>query len=89
MKNAVFWDVAPCRSCVNQPFGGKYRLHFQGIKISERGTRVSRRFADFYTLKMEAIRSSESSVNTRSTRRHIPQDGIQIGRASCRERVSS
>jgi hypothetical protein len=22
MKNAVFWDVAPCRSCVNRRFGG-------------------------------------------------------------------
>jgi hypothetical protein len=22
LKNAVFWDVAPCRSCVNQRFGG-------------------------------------------------------------------
>jgi hypothetical protein len=32
--------------------------------------------ADFYTLKMEAIRSSETSVHTRSTRRHIPEDGI-------------
>jgi hypothetical protein len=25
---------------------------------------------------MEAIRSSETSVHTRSTRRHIPEDGI-------------
>jgi hypothetical protein len=32
--------------------------------------------ADFSTLKMEAIRSSETSVYTRSTRRHIPEDGI-------------
>jgi hypothetical protein len=32
--------------------------------------------ADFSTLKMEAIRSSETSVDTRSTRRHIPEDGI-------------
>jgi hypothetical protein len=32
--------------------------------------------ADFSTLKMEAIRSSEKSVHTRSTRRHIPEDGI-------------
>jgi hypothetical protein len=31
---------------------------------------------DFSTLKMEAIRSSETSVYTRSTRRHIPEDGI-------------
>jgi hypothetical protein len=27
MKNAVFWDVVPCRSCENQRFGGKYHLH--------------------------------------------------------------
>jgi hypothetical protein len=32
--------------------------------------------ADFSTLKMEAIRSSETSVPTISTRRHIPEDGI-------------
>jgi hypothetical protein len=42
MKNAVFWDVAPCKSCVNRCFGGTYRLHLQGIKIRERGTSVSR-----------------------------------------------
>jgi hypothetical protein len=29
MKNAVFWDVAPCRSCVNRRFGGTYRLHLE------------------------------------------------------------
>jgi hypothetical protein len=34
--------------------------------------------ADFSTLKMEAIRSSEMSVYTRSTRRHIPEDGILV-----------
>jgi hypothetical protein len=27
MKNAVFWDVAPCRSCVNRRFGGTHCLH--------------------------------------------------------------
>jgi hypothetical protein len=32
--------------------------------------------ADFSTLKIEAIRSSETSVHTRSTRRHIPENGI-------------
>jgi hypothetical protein len=30
MKNAVFWDVAPCRSGVTRRFGGTYRLHLQG-----------------------------------------------------------
>jgi hypothetical protein len=32
--------------------------------------------ADFSTMKMEAIRSSETSLYTRSTRRHIPEDDI-------------
>jgi hypothetical protein len=31
---------------------------------------------DFCTPKMEAILSSETSVYIRSTRRHIPEDGI-------------
>jgi hypothetical protein len=39
LKNAVFWAVAPCRSCVKRRF-------------------------------------SETSVHTRSTQRHIPEDGI-------------
>jgi hypothetical protein len=30
MKNAVFWDVAPCRYCINRRFGGMYSLHLQG-----------------------------------------------------------
>jgi hypothetical protein len=66
MKNAVFWDVAPCRSSVNRRFGGTCHLHIQCSSL-----------ADFSTLKMEATRSSETSVQfTRSTRRHIPEDGI-------------
>jgi hypothetical protein len=32
-----------------------------------------------YTLKMEAIRSSETSVNKISIWRHIPEDGILHG----------
>jgi hypothetical protein len=39
MKNAVFWDITPCGSCVNRRFGG-------------------------------------TSVYTRSTQRHISEDGI-------------
>jgi hypothetical protein len=42
MKNAVFWNVAPCRSCVNRRFGGTHRHHLQGRKIREQGTSVSR-----------------------------------------------
>jgi hypothetical protein len=69
MKNTVFWDVTPCRSCVNRRFGGTYRIHLQGIKIHEWGTSVSRWL-------QEAIQSSKTSVHTRSTRHHTPEDGI-------------
>jgi hypothetical protein len=34
MKNAVFWDAASYSSCVNRRFGGTYRLHLQGRKIT-------------------------------------------------------
>jgi hypothetical protein len=60
MKNSFFWDVAPCRFCVNRYFGGTYRVHLQ----------------DLSTLNLEEIRSSETSVHRRSIRRHIPEDGI-------------
>jgi hypothetical protein len=56
MKNAVLWDVAPCRL---QP-----------------PAHAGSSLADFSTLNMEAIHSTETSVHTRSTRRHIPEDGI-------------
>jgi hypothetical protein len=32
MKNAVFWDVAPCIYFVNRRFAGTYRLHLKGIR---------------------------------------------------------
>jgi hypothetical protein len=32
MKNADFWDVAPCGSCKNRRFGGTLHLHHQGDK---------------------------------------------------------
>jgi hypothetical protein len=71
MKNVAFWDIVPYRACANRCLGGKYRLQLQGRKISERGTSLSR-----WLLKLEAILSSETSVHTSSTRRHIPEDGV-------------
>jgi hypothetical protein len=68
MKNAVFWDVAPYRYYLNRRFGGTYQLQPPAHAGSS--------LADFSTLNIEAIRSPETSVQTRSTRRHIPEDGI-------------
>jgi hypothetical protein len=47
VKNAVFWDVAPCRYCITRRYGGTYHLHLQSRrkkkeKIRARGTSVSR-----------------------------------------------
>jgi hypothetical protein len=69
IKNAVLWDVAPCTYFVNRRFGETYRVYLQGI-------RNPRKILISYTLKKEAIRSSETSVKKISTRRHIPEDGI-------------
>jgi hypothetical protein len=73
LKSAVFWDVAPCTSCVNRHFRRAYHLHLQGRKIPELqpSAHAGSSLMDFSTLKMEAICSSETSGHTRSTRRHI------------------
>jgi hypothetical protein len=60
MKNAVFLDVAPCVRL--SPVNQLLTILFTGGFCS--------------TMKMEAIRSSETSVLTRPTRRHVPEDGI-------------
>jgi hypothetical protein len=72
LKHVVFWDVALCRSCVNPRFGGTYRLHLQGEQVSHDSSPL----ADFSTLKVEAIGSSEMWVDAKSTQRHIPEDDI-------------
>jgi hypothetical protein len=88
MKNAVFWDVAPCRYCVNRRFGGTYCLLLQGISeepVWAGGwAHAGSSFANFSTLNMEAIRSSETSVYTISAWRHIPEDGILHQKSHCR-----
>jgi hypothetical protein len=48
---------------------------------------------DFSTPKMEAISSFETSVHTRSTRRHIPEDGTwnipELNPGYCDEKLAS
>jgi hypothetical protein len=64
IKNAVFWDVTPCT--VFLPSVLRMLVNANVIPNS----------LILVTLMMEAIRSSESSVLTRATGRHIPEDGI-------------
>jgi hypothetical protein len=36
MKISIFWDITPCSPLkVNRRFGGTYRLHLQGPRISQ------------------------------------------------------
>jgi hypothetical protein len=63
MKNAVFWNVAPSRYCVNRRFGETYQLKMR-VEKSESEEPAW------------AGGCSETSVYTGSTRRHIPEDGI-------------
>jgi hypothetical protein len=75
MKSTIFGDITPCSPLsVSRRLGGTYRLHLQG-----RMPLASRWFLAqiiFSTVKMEAICSSEMSVDTqRTTRRYIPEIG--------------
>jgi hypothetical protein len=76
-RNAVFWDVTPCGSCKNRRFVGTCRFHHPGRRnIRERGKVLDGVGYIYSTLDMEAVRSSETSVSTRHTQPHIPENGI-------------
>jgi hypothetical protein len=62
MRNAVFWDVAVCESCKDRLYIGTCCLHLQGRKNPRTKKSVSSWLTDFSILKMEATRSSETSV---------------------------
>jgi hypothetical protein len=77
MKSIIFWDMPPCSplSFIRR-FGGTYRLHLQGLRIVQLATCLLDGLLNYSsTLKMEAIRFSETSGATqRTTRRHISED---------------
>jgi hypothetical protein len=80
MKSIIFWDVTPCSLLrCKRRFGGTYRLHLQGRRNFQQEPACHLltcwsllKFSS--TLKMEAICSTETSVDfQQTTRRHIPE----------------
>jgi hypothetical protein len=53
-----------------------FRSFFDGWLTLKPPAHAGSPLSDFSTLKMEAILSSETSVNTRSTQLHIPEDDM-------------
>jgi hypothetical protein len=63
MKNVVFWDVTPL-------------VFLRSVLQFLVAANVVPKSLMLFTLWMETIRSSETSVLAKATRRHIPDDGI-------------
>jgi hypothetical protein len=86
MKSIIFWDMTPCSPLsVNRRFGGTYRLRLQGRRNMFSKKPASKLATCFLaeltssTMKMDAICSSETSVDTqRTTRSHIPENDAPL-----------
>jgi 3'-phosphoadenosine 5'-phosphosulfate sulfotransferase (PAPS reductase)/FAD synthetase len=98
--NTVFWDVRLCGYCKKRCFGGNISIikletiielgtlaetsNYQQLLITANVVLSS---LILFTLMMEVIRSSETSLLARSTRHHIPENGTF--RSHCRENLQS
>jgi hypothetical protein len=61
-RSTIFWVVTPCSSVeVHRRLGGSHRLRFQGRRVNQ--ARLDRCLVCSSALKMQAIQTSEKSVN--------------------------
>jgi hypothetical protein len=82
LKKAVLWDAPPCGSRKNLRFGSTYCLRYQDEKNQRARSNICSNYSVLvtvnllsllilFTLMMEAISSSETSVLTRAILRYI------------------
>jgi hypothetical protein len=74
MNAAIFWDITPCSPYMNRRFGGTFNLYLQGRKSVGKESSAKKIAGLISTLKIEVIRSSETSLHIRITLRYIPED---------------
>jgi hypothetical protein len=74
-RNLYYFPAPPCLLHVPPGLSCSIWRRVQ-IKKLQPPAHAGSSLAYFSTLKMEALCSSEVSAHTRSTRRHIPEDGI-------------
>jgi hypothetical protein len=71
--NAISWNVTPYGSCENRRFGWKCCFYYRQLLVT---ADVVHNSLIRFILMMEKTRSPKTSVLTRPTWRHIPEDDI-------------
>jgi hypothetical protein len=80
MKNAVFWDVTPCRSCVNRRLEEGNASNFRVDKSASEEPALAGGCRCWFLAR--GFFYSDTSIYRSSIRRHISEDGI----LQCRSR---